>query len=187
MKKNLFRISMVAMCAILMSGLMTSCNKEKDEPTDPTNPTQDTKAVSAILAQKFFVSPELAKIADITVEYYDHEGNKKVDVMSPDSVWVMTVKTGLPSKLGYRVHIAKKEGFDYASLGMTPLTNGYKFEGGAINAEGVVIGTPLGNGSSTSPSFAGSKIETWLDALPEYMVSILYEFDAEGKSKPIEW
>lgn len=184
--KQLFRFAMVFFSAIVMSSLMISCDK-KEEPTDPTEPTQDTKAVASLMAQKFFVSSQLLQIADITVEFYDHEGNKQKEVMSKDTAWVMTVKTGLPSKLGYRVRIAKKAGFDYASLGKTPLTNGYKFEGGAINAAGVVVGTPLGDGSSFTPSFSGAKVEAWLDALPEYMVSVLYEFDAEGNSKPINW
>lgn len=185
--RQFFRFAIVFFSAIVMSSLMISCDEKKDEPTDPTDPTVDTKAVGSLLAQKFFVSSELLQIADITVEYYDHEGNKQVEKMAKDTAWVKTVKAGLPSKLGYRVHIAKKAGVDFASLGKTPLTNGYKFEGGAINAAGAVVGLPLGNGSSFTPSYSGARIETWFDALPEYMLSILYEFDAAGNHKPIEW
>ena len=184
--KKAFRFAMVAMCAVVMAGLMMSCDK-KEEPSDPTGPTVDTKAVGSIMAQQFFVSSDLLKIADITVEFYDHEGNKQVEMMANDTAWVKTVKAGLPSKLGYRVHIAKKAGVDFASLGQTRLTNGFKYEGGAINAAGAVVGRPLGNGSSFTPIYSGAKVETWFDALPEYMVSILYEFDAEGNSKNIEW
>ena len=183
--KKAFCFAMVTVSAIVMAGLMMSCEK-KDEPTDPETSTAD-KAVASILAQKYLVSSELLQIADITVEYYDHEGNKKVDVMSKDTVWEMTVKAGLPSKLGYRVKIAKKAGVDFASLGVTPLTNGFKYEGGAINEDGKVIGLPVGQEATATPKFSGAKVEAWIDALPEYILSVLYSFDAEGKVVPAKW
>ena len=181
--KQLFRAAMVVICAVVLTSVMTGCD-DKNKPSDQQQ-QQDNKAVAAIMDYKFITSDDLLKIFDVKVEFYN-DGKIETETVTT-AEWTKAAKGSLPTKLGFRVKITPKEGIDYESFGMSQLVTRFNYSGSAVNAKGEKIGPKQFSEAGTEANFAGKKIEAWYNALPEYVVDVLYSYDAEGAAAIAQW
>ena len=188
MKKNLFRISMVAMCAILMSGLIISCNKEKDEPDDPQNPEKGP-AIAARAYAKAIISNDILKYYDVTIDYYNNDGELKQMKLETEE-FVLETKAALPTKSGMRMTMKEKAGIDFENMEETiQLKYEFSYKCAAVDANNIIIGEEHKlAGAGTEANLQGKKAYVWVKAFNEKLpVSFLYEFDKDGNSKGIDW
>ena len=187
MKKNLLRISMVAMCAILMSGLMTGCNKDKNEPDDPQNPDAGP-AVAARADATFIVSKDMLKLLDITIDYYSSDGSQKQLALTTEEFHLDT-KAALPAKAGMLVSLKIKDGVDPASFEEVDFRSHIAFKCAAVDANDIIIGEMHKvDGVSLGAIMAGKNAQTFVDAWnKEHPASFLFDFDKDGNSKSIKW
>ena len=178
---------MVALCAILMSGLMSGC-KDKNNPDDPENP-QPGPAVAARANAKVIISNDMLKYYDITVDYYNNDGEMKQ--MKLDTVVLdFETKAALPTKSGMRMTVKEKEGANLENMEETiQLKYEISFKCAAVDANDIIIGEfHKLDGASTEANLQGKKAYVWVKAFNEKLpVSFLYEFDKDGNSKKAEW
>ena len=187
MKKNLLRISMVALCAILMSGLMTGC-KDKNNPDDPENP-QPGPAVAARANAKVIISNDMLKYYDVIVDYYNNDGELKQMKVETEEFKLET-KAPLPTKSGMRMTMKEKDGIDFENMDETiQLKYEVSYKCAAVDANDIIIGEIHKLGSTgIETNLQGKKAYVWVKAFNEKLpVSFLYEFDKDGNSKKAEW
>ena len=186
--KQLFRISMVAVCTMFMCGLMTGCkDTDNNTPEDPQK-DNDNKAVAAKTEVSLKTNEDMLKLFNISVDFYDNEGKLQNEALTKTE-WTRTILSPLPTKAGFLVNFKAKDGIDYASLGQTKLFFVYKFFCSAVNASEKLIGEQHKIDEITfSPTIGSGKIPAWIDTFAaEKAISSLIEFDAEGNSKKISW
>lgn len=188
MKMNLLRISMVAMCAILMSGLMTGCNKDNNEPDDPQNPEKGP-AIAARANAKAVISSDILKYYDVTIDYYNNDGELKQMKLETEEL-ILETKAALPTKSGMRMTMKEKEGIDFENMDETiQLKYSFSYKSAAVDANDFIIGEKheLLEGG-TEANLQGKKAYVWVKAFNEKLpVSFLFEFDKDGNSKSLEW
>jgi len=188
MSKSLFRVSMVAFCAILMSGLVTSCKDSKNTPDDPETP-QESKAVAARAQALAVISSDMLKYYDVTVDYYNNSGELKQLKLETEEFQLET-KAPLPTKAGMRMTMKAKEGGDLDNMTESiALTYSFEYKCFAVDANDVIVGEKHELiHAGINDHLQGKKAYVWVNAFNEKLpVSFLYEFDAEGNSKSLDW
>ena len=188
--KNYFRVLLLALCAIMLGGLMTGC-KDQNGPETPTpeTPQGPGKAAFARAEATATVSEDMLKVMDITVLYYNNDGELKEAALTTPELKLDT-KAPLPTKAGMRLRLAIKDGIDIDSYELVDLTTSMKFRCAAVDANDLIVGPEhkLDGGDSTFKK-KGSNVPAWVESFNNHpeMCGFLYEFDADGNSKSIEW
>ena len=178
---------MVALCAILMSGLMTGC-KDKNNPDDPENP-QLGPAVAARANAKVIISNDMLKYYDVIVDYYNNDGELKQMKVETEE-FILETKAPLPTKSGMRMTMKEKDGIDFENMDETiQLKYEVSYKCAAVDANDIIIGEIHKLGSTgIETNLQGKKAYVWVKAFNEKLpVSFLYEFDKDGNSKKAEW
>lgn len=73
------------MCAAVLMGcvVFSSCSKEEEKGDD-----RDLIEEGLLATHKFFVTPDVLKFVDVTVEFTDFDGNTIVETMTSDKVLI---------------------------------------------------------------------------------------------------
>ena len=192
MKKNLFRISMVAMCAILMSGVMTSCSEKKNNTPDvpeEQQPTEEKIIPVAVRAEATYTTTEeVMKVFDLTVDYYDNEG-KLQHVTLTEPKFNLNTKAPLPNKAGMNVNLKLKDGINLESIDTVNVYYEFSSICVAVDANNEIAGDEHKIPNNPSEfNLPSSKVQAWLDTYAKAQpAGFLYEYDAEGYSKVLIW
>ena len=182
--KQLFRFSMVALCAILMTGL-TACGN-KNNGNDPEVP--DTKPAGAKMSFVVNFSAASLEIFDVTMEYIDANGEKKSELVKDTKLDKQIYSKTLPAKFGFIMHIAEKEGLDRSKYEYMEMTYDFDFRSCVTNAAGEQITSahPFTAGNSTK--LAIGKIDTYLASYKKNgEVNTLHMYDANGNFSESKW
>ena len=185
--KNLFRVSMAALCAIMMTGLMTSCDKNNQNNPDEPQP-QVGKAVAARTASTVILSDDIVELMDITIDYYNNAGELKQMVLTTPEL-ELTTKASLPTKAGMCLRLQIKEGVNLEEIALVDLSNTFGFRCAAVDENDKIVGDEHKlDDFGTTTKLAGSKVQAWVEAFnANHQISFLYEFDAEGNSQSASW
>ena len=75
----------ILMCAAVLMGsvVFSSCSKEEEKGDD-----RDLIEEGLLATHKFFVTPDVLKFVDVTVEFTDFDGNTIVETMTSDKVLI---------------------------------------------------------------------------------------------------
>ena len=189
---NSFRVMLLALCAIMLGGLMTGC-KEKNGPETPSSETPETpqepgKAAFARAEAALTFTDAMLEVLDITIDYYDNAGELKSEAVTARE-WKFQTKAPLPTKAGMCVRVAIKEGIDIDSYEKVNLTITVAYRCAAVDANDLIVG-PVHrvDGASFGSELIGPHVQAWVNVInKKKSVSFLYNFDAEGNSEKEEW
>ena len=186
--KKLFYVAMVAMCAILTTSVMNSCNNTNNPDPQTEEPQQEDRTpVAAYIDYYYSTNDSMLNVFDIKLEYYDSEGKLQVENLTKTE-WKLTAKSALPAKLGMRAKLAFKDGVEAETLPKMRLLYFCSFKTSAVDAKGNRVGEEKYNEFYNRNGFAGNKISVWLDSYQENEpVKFLFEYDANGKRSDINW
>ena len=179
MNAKLFnRATLMMMCAVVLSGMMTGCKENgNNTPDDP----QPTKATAAVMNYTF----KSTAIFTFTIEYYGNDGTIKTEVLA-DTTWSKSVTTALPCKLGARFTLSLKDGVDVSTIDKARIEYSYGFLCYAADANGNAVSKAESYSQEDDMTIKGANINDFL-AEDNVLASRLYSFDAEGKSTLIVW
>ena len=184
--KQLFRAALAAFCVLVMTSLMTGC-KEKNDPVVEEPQTENRTPVAAFMDYAYSTTDEMIKVFDITVEYYDSEGNVQTETLTT-ATWAKSAKSAsLPAKFGMNVKIAFKENIDVDNLPLMALEYECSYKSSALDAQNVAVGKQVADAFHGKAEFAGKKIAVWVDSYAKHPVQFLHQFDAKGVATSIAW
>ena len=181
---NSFRVWLLALCAIMLGGLMTGC-KNQNEPETPQEPE---KAAFARAEATVSFTDAMLEVLDITIDYYDNAGELKSEAVTARE-WMFESKAPLPAKACMCVRVALKEGIDIESYERVNLTITVAYKCAAVDANDLIVG-PVHrlDGASFGTELAGAHVQAWVNVINnKKSVSFLYNLDAEGNSEKEEW
>ena len=186
--KQLFRFAMVAMFAVAMSSAFVSCDK-KDEPQDPTDPEnpQAQTAAAACMDLTFNSTAEMRQFFTLTLEYLNEKGEVVSEVVSTDEVVKKVQSESLPAKVGFRVLVAEKEGLDRSQFTQFKVNYGYECFIYTVDKDGKKVKDIAGPANDFINALAINKIDGWLNGYKAGLLKTLYEVDANGGAKAIDW
>ena len=186
--KQLFRFAMVAMFAVAMSSAFVSCDKT-DEPQNPDTPVvpQVGAPAAACMDLTFKSTAEMRQFFTMTLEYYNEKGEVVSEVIDKDQVVKKVKSESLPAKAGYRVLIAEKEGLDRSAFTQFKVNYGYECFIYTVDKDGKKVKDIAGPANDFINALAINKIDGWLNGYKAGLLKTLYEVDANGGAKAIDW
>ena len=186
--KQFFRFAMVFFSAIVMSSLMISCDKtdEPQQPTDPENPKAQT-AAAACMDLTFKSTAEMRQFFTRTLEYLNEKGEVVSEVIDKDQVVKKVQSESLPAKVGYHVLVAEKEGLDRSAFTQFQVNYGFECLIYTVDKDGKKVKDIAGPANDFINALAINKIDGWLEGYKAGLVSLLYQFDANGVGKSQNW
>ena len=180
MKKLLMMFAAVLCCAMTTT-VITACGSDDD---DDTKPDQDV-AVAALMDYKFTTSQEMLQSFDLTIDYYDANGNVQTEQFTTTE-WKKSVKsTKFPAKLGARLKAKLKSGVDPNSR--IKVDYGYAYHGYSVNAKDQVLGIMVSGDISESSTISIGQVNAWLDEHSDGLVKYLFTFDTKGIPTDTNW
>lgn len=179
MKKIMMTLAAVLCCSAMMY-LLSSCNK-------PVNPPTPEKKLEAEMTYKFRVNAKIRSCFDVTIEYYDADGQVKSEQVTDEGSFEKKVRTKLPCKLGMRVLLQVKEGQDVNT--MRPLAGAYTYDvmGYVVDDDDYVVSDVAQESKEVSFTIAEGKVAEWYEENKNGLVSILYAFKEDKTFSRIEW
>ena len=184
--KNLWHVSMVAICGLMLSGLMTSCRQNPNDPEDPK--IQDKTPAFARAEATATVSEDILALMDVTVEYYNSNGELKQDLLTTPELKLET-KAPLPTRSGMCLRLQLKEGANLESYEQVDLSTSFAFRCAAVTKDDVIVGeVHKFDGGSNTVKLKSAAVQAWIDSFNKHLpIKFLYEFDAEGNSQSVDW
>ena len=178
---NLFLKALAVMCAITMSIMFTACGGDDDD-----NPNNENTPVEVVMLYSLSSNEEMRNLLDITIEYYDADGNVQTEMMTED-VWSREIRTKLPATLGTHVNYQLKDGIDINTVGNPVFTYGYELNGSAKNSKGKTICGSVFKKSGASIRLKEGKLPDWLARHSNSLVNFRFDYDVNGKVTEGSW
>ena len=179
MKKIMMMLTAVLCCSAMMY-LLSSCNK-------PVNPPTPEKKLAAEMTYKFRVNAKIRSHFDVTVEYYDADGQVKSEQVTDEGSFEKKVRTKLPCKLGMRVLLQVKEGQDVNTMRSLGAAYTYDVMGYVVDDDDYVVSDVAQASEEVSLVVAEGKVAEWYEENKNGLVSILYAFKEDKTFSRIEW
>ena len=179
MKKIMMMLAAVLCCSAMMY-LLSSCNK-------PVNPPTSEKKLEAEMTYKFRANSKIRSHFDVTVEYYDADGQVKSEQVTDEGSFEKKVRTKLPCKLGMRVLLQVKEGQDVNTIRAFAGAYTYKVTGYVVDDDDYVVSDVAEVEDEVSFTIAEGKVAEWYEDHKDGLVSILYAFKEDKTFSRIEW
>ena len=180
MKKIMMMLAAVLCCSAMMY-LLSSCNKQ------PANPPTPEKKLEAEMTYKFRANSKIRSCFDVTVEYYDADGQVKSEQVTDEGSFEKKVRTTLPCKLGMRVLLQVKEGQDVNTMRSLGAAYTYKVTGYVVDDDDYVVSDVAEVEDNVSLVVAEGKVAEWYEENKNGLVSILYAFKEDKTFSRIEW
>ena len=181
--KSLFTVA-VLMGAMTM-GVFTSCSSSDDNGGIETNVPDYTPA-SASFTYKSTINPSLLEYVDVTVDYYDENGNVKTEKIT-EKEWTKKIATKLPVKVAVRQNLIKKEGIDYTKFDYITIETGLSVEGSILTKSGSAVGGIMLSDGSGHLSIPGDNFERFLTEKGTGYKKVFVQYDATGKKTDGNW
>jgi len=181
MKKILITLAAVLCCTGMMT-VFTGCN---NNPVTPPSP-QTKEATDVVMAYAFTIDTVLQNRFNFTVEYYDNDGQIKMEAMN-GLTWKKSVKAPLPATLGARLKIQLKEGLDPATMPKFKFTYSYTFTYQTKDKDGKDVSNLVSVNDIITRSPKEGMVQQWLDELDGVLDQRCYDFDAKGNASLREW
>lgn len=180
--KQLFRMMTVALCAVLMSSLLTSCNSKND----PEN--SSSKITAAFMQFSFSTTDEMMQIFDFNVEYYDEKGSLKNDKLS-EAAWSKRINSeSLPAKFGFRVKVAMKKNVSLPADKKVLISYSHSYTSAAMDADHKSVGDLQKGSRDIESEIKSTQVEAWAkDFATKPLIQAVFEYDANGKAQAGQW
>ena len=184
--KSFLHVLMVAICGLMLSGLMTSCRQNPNDPEDPK--TQDTTPAFARAEAIATVSEDILALMDVTVEYYNDKGELKQELLTTPEL-KYEVKAPLPTRTGMCLRVKLKDDANLESYEQVDLSTSFAFRCAAVTKEDKIVGEEHRfDGGSSTVKLKSAGVEAWINSFNKHLpIKFLYEFDAEGNSQSVDW
>ena len=184
MKTNLFRFAMVALCAIVMTGLM-ACGNNNNDNNDPDKP--DTTPAGAKMTFKATFAEKTLEIFDVTFEFLDANGEKKSELVKETLTEKHLYSETLPAQFGFIMHVAEKAGLDRSKYEHMEMTYEIEMLSCVANASGQQLGAAQAYRPYSSVTLNMSKIDTYLESFQKQKIGIIHTYDKDGKFTSSDW
>ena len=179
MKIKMMTLAAVFCCA-MSSMMFTACGSDDDD--DNKVQVDDTKAVGAVMTYTFLVSDDMFDVLDMTVEYYDDNGELATEKLTQKE-WTKTVKVAkLPVSLGACLKVQIKDGVDENSVGYASYTYRYTNKAYSVTATGKVV--DLAEDNKTEAVFSLPYLSAQENGI---IMSFLYNFSDKGQVVAGSW
>ena len=177
--KQLFRMMTVAVCAMLMSSLMTSCNS-KNNPEDSTG----KKAAAAFMQFSFATTDEMMQI----VEYYDENGSLKNDKLT-EAAWSKRINSSsLPAKFGFRVKLEMKKNVSLPGDKKVLISYSHSYTSSAMDADHKAVGDLKRGSSDVESEIKSTQVEGWAkEHAAKPLIQVAFDYDANGNASNGQW
>jgi len=188
--KSIFHVVMLLAVAAVMTALM-GCNPVKNDPDQPSKPTEpaepDNTPVGAFMNYSFATYEDLLDVFNIDIEYYDEKGNIQ-KLRLKEAAWGLRVDTkSLPAKFGMRVLFSLNSSYSLNPYDVVNISYDYSYNSSATNSDGKAVGEHYKKAFSTELDCESGKILQWLDSYATHPASFMFEYDASGKGKAVDW
>ena len=170
------------LCCAMTTTVFTACGSDDDGNTKP----DDSTPVAAVMDYTLTVGDDMVKYLDLTVDYYDADGNVKSESMT-EKTWKKTVQTQLPATLGARLKIQVKSDVNPATLEKFTESYSYNYSVYPIAASGKQLGGGKSSTSSMSVTMQGDKLAEWAEKHANGLMKFLYVIDANGQTTSSSW
>lgn len=195
MKKFMFRATTVAMCAMMMASVFSSCNANKpddpkEDPKEDPKTEVDTVAVAAVMNIDLWAAEDMLKVIAFSVEYLDEDGKAQTAKYEGGEFHKEIKSKGLPASLGIKFAMSKKEDVDLTQFEefLSDFTFSYSAE--PVNAAGKYTGVNW----SAQGGLTGEPVKNPIDKLDQYLTSLnkriaptIFEYDEKGKLTEKAW
>lgn len=187
MKKTMMTLAAVFCCAMSLT-MFTACGSDDDD-----NKTQvdDVTPVGAVMEHIFDVSDDMLDVLDMTVEYYDENGNLATEKLTQKQ-WKKTVKVAkLPVSLGACLKAQLKTGADDGVDDYTgkklKFSQKYYCKAYSVTATGGVVDIS-GDEVGSTLTFDGAKLPELLASYKDGIImKYLYDYADNGKVVASSW
>ncbi len=181
--KQLFRMMTMALCVMLMSGIMTSC-KDKN---DSENSSSD-KATAAFMQFSFATTDEMMQIFDFNVEYYDENGSLKNDKLT-EAAWSKRINSSsLPAKLGFRVKLEMKKNVSLPGDKKVLISYSHSYTSSAMDADHKAVGDLKRGSSDVESEIKSTQVEGWAkEHAAKPLIQVAFDYDANGNASNGQW
>ena len=173
--------ALMTMCALSMTLMMTACG---DDDHDSSR-SEDITPVAITTDYKLTVDNVAFNDFNLTVEYYDADGNRCKEVMNQPT-WQKTVKSQLPANLGMRLLVVKKDGVELPDDGSRRYSWSYSYYYQVLNKSDKTLNE---YGLSATPTSApkSGKMDAWLNDAAKGIIEVRCMVDAKGQRHNLYW
>jgi len=180
MKVSLNRIAILLGCAVAAALFASSCTKVGTDGADlPSN---------AAAAYTVSVNDEMLEALDIFVQFYDDEGNKRVEAITTPDTWIKKVNAKIPTRIGACLILIPKDTFDPDLSGTIQLAYSCEIDGRVLTAGRGRTYNTFDYHKQSTRTIKTERLTEWVTRFTaQDPLGALFAITPDGKTESLPW